>query len=305
MMIIQNETKYWLVRPGVDAKCFNDFYRDKCIALGWDRIDNLYGDQLSISFDSVKDMVWQEYGEFLEENRKIKSINRKIGDIASKVYRFVYELKENDIIITPGDREVLIGKVVGKVRIVKGLYNTSQETKEEQLIGELNKVRDVVWLKRIDREKLEPNIRLELRVVHGISQISNEQVITEINRTLFDSYEYNNVGHSIFRIRNEEAIDFEKYADFISCIRDIYSIVKTEDDEYLSIKTNIQSPGPIELIGSSILLGQISMLARHILKREDISSCNNYNNHPKIEELKQKYKNHDYEDYDFPCGGTF
>lgn len=30
-MVIQNETKYWLVRPGVDAKCFDDFYRDKSL----------------------------------------------------------------------------------------------------------------------------------------------------------------------------------------------------------------------------------------------------------------------------------
>ena len=41
MKEIQRDTKYWLIRPGVGAKCFEAFYKDNCIAIGWDKIGNI------------------------------------------------------------------------------------------------------------------------------------------------------------------------------------------------------------------------------------------------------------------------
>ena len=254
-----------------------------------------------ISLDSLKEMVRGQYEKELSKGRK--SINRKVGDIASKIYRFAYEVKENDIIITPGDDEVLIGKVVGNLEIVKGGYNTQPETDEEKLIGELNKVRKVVWLKRIKRENLEPNIKLELRVVHGISLISNEQVITEINRTIYSIYEYQNVGHSIYRIRNEKEIDFEKYAKFIQGINEIYSLCRKSEEERLYIKSNIQSPGPIELIGSMEIIIKITTLSKYIFKKERINPDVLTPYKEQVEELRSQYGEEDFDDYDFPCGG--
>lgn len=300
---IQRDTKYWLIRPGVGAKCFEDFSRDSCIAIGWDKIKNIESGEDIVSLDGLKELVRVKYQEMLL-GRNEKSINRKVGDIASKIYKFTYEIKKDDIIITPGDDEVLIGKVVSDVEIVNGLYNTDPTSKEEEMIGELNKVRKVVWLDKIKRDKLEPNIKLELRVVHGISQISNEQVITEINRTIYSMYEYNNVGHSIYRIKNEEAIDFEKYAKFITGIKEIYSICKENENEKLFIKTNIQSPGPIELIGSMVVIERITLLSRYIFKKEKIDEGVLMPYKEKIESLKKQYDDENYDDYDFPCGGT-
>lgn len=301
MKEIQRDTKYWLIRPGVGAKCFEDFYRDNCIAIGWDKIEKISDGDNITSLDGLKELVRIQYGEILSEGRK--SINRKVGDIASKIYRFTYEVKENDIIITPGDTEVLIGRVVGELEIVKGLYNTKPTSKDEELIGELNKVRKVVWLDRIKREKLEPHIKLELRVVHGISLISNEQVITEINRTIYSLYEYNNVGHSIYRIKSEEEIDFEKYAKFIQGINEIYSIYRKNEQERLYIKSNIQSPGPIELIGSMDTIVKITAISKYIFKKEKIDQNILMPHKEAIEQLRSQYEDDDYTDYDFPCGG--
>lgn len=301
MKEIQKDTKYWLIRPGVGAKCFEDFYRDNCIAIGWDKIGNINDGTSITSLDSLKELVKYRYSEMLSDGRN--SINRKVGDIASKIYRFTYDVKENDIIITPGDEEVLIGRVVGELEIVKGLYNTQPRSKEEELIGELNKVRKVVWLDRIKREKLEPNIRLELRVVHGISLISNEQVITEINRTIYSIYEYNNVGHSVYRIKNEEEIDFEKYAKFIQGIKEIYSLCRVNEEERLYIKSNIQSPGPIELIGSTDIIVKITAFSKYIFKKEEIDQNMLMPYREQIEQLRNRYDGDDFTDYDFPCGG--
>lgn len=301
MKEIQRDTKYWLIRPGVGAKCFEAFYKDNCIAIGWDKIGNINTGENIISLNSLKELVREKYGELLDDGRK--SINKKIGDIASKIYRFTYEVKENDIIITPGDRDVLIGKVVGDVEIVEGLYKPEPSSSDEALIGELNKVRKVIWLDRIERERLEPNIRLELRVVHGISLIGNEQVITEINRTIYSMYEYNNIGHSIYRIKNEDEIDFEKYAKFIQGINELYTLCRENDNEKLYIKSNIQSPGPIELIGSMDIIKKITELSKYVFKKEEISQDVLIPYREQIEQLKAKYDEDDFEDYDFPCGG--
>ena len=301
MKEIQRDTKYWLIRPGVGAKCFEDFYRDNCIAIGWNKIGDISDGTNIISLDSLKEVVRYRYGQMLSNSSK--SVNRKVGDIASKIYRFTYEVKENDIIITPGDEEVLIGKVIGEVEIVNGLYNTKPTSKDEELIGELNKVRKVVWLDRIKREKLEPNIKLELRVVHGISLISNEQVITEINRTIYSLYEYNNVGHSIYRIKNEEEIEFEKYAKFIQGIKEIYSLCRDNEEERLYIKSNIQSPGPIELIGTMDTIVKITAISKYIFKKEEIDPHVLMPYKEKADQLRSQFDEEDFEDYDFPCGG--
>lgn len=299
---IEQETCYWLVRPGVNAKCYEDFYKDSCVAIGWDRIGKIDEKENFYSLEELKQLVEFRYQDLLSKKTSKREYKRKISDIATKIYRFTYEVKEGDIIITPGDNAVLIGRVIGGVQIVKGKYMSDPESSEEQYIGELNKARKVVWLKKIDKSKLEPNIRLELRVVHSISQISNEQVITEINRTIYSFFTYNNVGHSIYKVKSEDAIDFERYAQFISCVYDIYSKVKIEN-ESLYIKANINSPGPIELFGDFHVVEKITAIMHIIFKSSDEHTQLEKDNQEIISDLKQKYEGFNYDDYDFPSGG--
>ena len=110
MKEIQKDTKYWLIRPGVGAKCFEKFYKDNCIAIGWDKIGNINDGDNITSLDNLKELVKYQYGDMLSDGRK--SINRKVGDIASKIYRFTYEVKENDIL------EIRFGNRVGKYKII-------------------------------------------------------------------------------------------------------------------------------------------------------------------------------------------
>lgn len=309
MNAIEKSTKYWVIRSGIEAKCFEEFAFDSCVALGWDKIGMALLNENCISIDYIKELVGREYGEIFSSSKNEKSVNRKIGDIASKLYKFVYEVKVGDIILTPGENEVLIGKITGETEIIQGKYNVRPESESEKLIGQLNKVRSVKWIKRIEKDKLEPNIKLCLRVVHGISQITHEQVITEINRTLYSLYEYGNLSHSVYRIRNQKEVDFEKYAIFIACVKDVYDVFREEDNERLVIKTNIQSPGPIELIGETELISKITRAVRYILKNDSSEIHELGNKSEKVRRLKEtEYSNIgnlDYEDYDFPMSGTY
>lgn len=307
MNSIDKSTQYWLIRPGIEGKCFEDFYADSCVALGWDRIGDILLRDSYISLEKIKELVTSKYNDFFLNDKK--SRNRKVGDIASKIYKFCYEVKVGDIILTPGNNEVIIGKVVGEVEIVPNKYNSAPKSEEEKLIGNLNKVREVQWIKRIKRDFLEPNIKLCLRTVHGISQIKQEQVITEINRTLYNFYEYKNLAHSIYRIKNETGIDFNKYAVFIACIKDVYDILDKEKTGKLVIKTNVQSPGPIELIGNIGIVDKINSAVKFILKNDNEELKKMGNHSEELRKLKKNtYANIDeeeYRDYDFPSSGTY
>lgn len=308
--IIKDNTKYWIVRSGVEGTFFNDFYYDNSIALGWDKIECVDYIKKMESVEPLKEIVLNTYLNELKGKIKEKNISRKISDIANKIYKFVNEIKIGDIIITPGSKEVLIGEVTGEAVLIKNRYNDifdmfNPEAKE---IGELNKVREVKWIKRINRDDIEPNLKLQLRVIHGISQINNEQVITEINRSLYNFYTSNNSGHTIYRIKSTKEINFSKYAFFIKSINEVYELLK-EDFEHqeLVIKTNVQSPGPIELIGDFKLVKNILAAVTSTLKNNNEALKElPAEQRSKVEEYARNNSNeYDYDDYEFPSIGGY
>lgn len=299
-MIIGPEVKYWLVRPGINGLCFDSFKKDSVIAIGWDRIGKIDENESLVSLENVRHLVSQQYSDLLSKKETQREYRRKVSDIASKIYRFTYELKKGDYVICPGDESVLIGMVCGDVRIVNGKYNSSNEI-DDEYIGELNKVRDVKWIKEINKHRLEPNIKLELRVVHGLSQVNNEQVITEINRSIYSLYSYNNKTHSVFRIKNEEEIDFFKYANFIACVNSVYKNVNNENEQ-LFIKTNINSPGPIEFIGKTQrIVFRCTRIVDIVLNNKSIPD--DLQGERWIEDMQKEYSGYNYDDYEFPSGG--
>lgn len=306
--IISKETNYWVVRPGVEGKFFDDFYYDNSIALGWDKIKCIEQVKKLKSVEPLKVIVKNEYSQELANNTSgEKGINRKVSDIANKIYRFINEIKIGDIIVTPGSKEILIGEVTGEAFLGENKYKDTFNTESEK-IGELNKIRTVRWIKRINRDHIEPNLKLTLRVSHGICHVNNDQVITEINRCLYSFYAFEESGHTIYRIKSTEEIDFSKYANFIRHINGIYELLKDDFEcQDLSIKTNVQSPGPIELIGECGLVKSVLAAANIIFKKNE-NTINELSLEQKLKIDKYMENNpneYEYDDYEFPSIGGY
>lgn len=302
--VIHKETKYWIIRSGIENEFFNEFYNDSCIAMGWDRITDIERIKKTEDTRTLKELVKVTYPE-LDEKYSKASLTRKIGDITMKIYRFINEVKIGDIIVTPGSEEVLIGKIVSEPYIVDSYKKNVSGT---ELMGNLNKARKVEWLKKIRKVDLEPNFRLILRVYHGVAHINNEQVITEINRSLYNFYVEDNKGHSIFRITEEKEVDFEKYAYFIKSINELYKILKPEGEvRKLTIKTNVQSPGPIELIGEFSLVNKIVLALKVFLKNDGnaLNAMDEESQKRVNKYMEQNNPEYEYEDYDFPSHGNY
>ena len=299
---IPNETNYWIIRSGIESTYFDEFAMSSCIAVGWDRISDIERIGQIKDIGNVKKIVKLNYPE-LSAHLSPRALSRKISDISSKVDNFINELKIGDIIVTPGKDDVLIGKVSGDPYIREPFIRKKCESFEEELIGHLNKARDVHWIKRINRKDLEPNLKLILGVYHGIAHLKNEQVITEINRTLFDFYVKEDEGHSIFKVRTQDSIDFDKYTYFIKSLHHIYNIFRNDfEKNNLYIKSNVQSPGPIELIGEYGLISKIVIAANAVLKNDDTAlSLLTLDDQYRIEQYKGNNPvEYDYDDYDFP-----
>ena len=302
--VIGDDTNYWIIRSGVENAFYEEFFYNSCIALGWDRINDIESIENIDNIQQLKNTVKVKYPE-LEQNRSKSSYTRKISDISTKIFKFINELKIGDIIVTPGSNEVLIGEIISDPYLIDGYYENVAGT---ELMGSLNKARKVKWLKRIRREDLEPNFRLILGVYHGIAHIKSSQVITEINRTLYNFYIEYDKGHSIFRITEEAEVDFQKYAYFIKSTNEIYSKLKHKyKKEKLTIKTNVQSPGPIELIGDFGLVSSLVLGLKAFLKHDE-NALNSMDEDAKKAVqayIESKEPEYEYDDYEFPNHGSY
>lgn len=304
--VLDKEIQYWIIRSGIENAFFEEFYQHNCIAVGWDRINEI--EKIKDPYydiQTLKLIVKLRYPELKKFTRSESSYSRKISDIARKIYRFINEVNIGDIIVTPGRDEILIGEIIGEPYLVSGY---SKDINELELIGSLNKARDVRWIKRIRREELEPNFRAVLGVYHGIANIKNQQVITEINRSIYSFYKQGDRGHSIFRIKEETEVDFEKYAYFIKVTSELYDKFSPQyGNQKMTIKTNVQSPGPIELIGDFGLISTM-VLALRVFFKNDNKALDEME--PDSKKIMEEYKEdneleHDYDDYDFPSHGQY
>ena len=303
-------TNYWIVRSGVNSMFFDEFNRKEQIALGWNLIDNLDTIKNSFNVEEIKSIVEAKYATLLQQLSKKQETNikRRVSDISGKIDRFVNKVNVGDIVLTPSKEDVLIGEVLTDTYIVNDLYKNESDDLENLIIGDLNKIRDVKWVKKISRDKLEPNLKLILNVNHGIAHIENEQVITEINRCLYNFYIKGNQGHSIFRIKTQDEIDFDKYALFIHHAYGLYNVLKGDyTNERLSIKANIQSPGPVEFIGKASLVGEMSIALFSLFKNDDaILQKLDIEKQEKIKSYKkQNPVEEELEDYEFPYEGEY
>lgn len=304
------DTNYWIVRSGVNSRFFDEFKRRQQIALGWNMINDLDMIKNRFNIEEIKDVVEAKYGMLLQQLSKEQDTNikRRVSDISGKINRFVNELKVGDIVLTPGKEDVLIGEVLSDAYIVDNIYKNESKHLEDLIIGDLNKVRNVKWIKRINRDELEPNLKLILNVNHGIAHIENNQVITEVNRTLYKFYIKGNEGHSIFRVKTQDEIDFDKYALFIHHAYGLYNVLKNDyDNEKLSIKTNIQSPGPIEFIGEASLVGEISIALFSLFRNDEkVLSKLDSKKQEKIKSYKEDNPvEEELDDYEFPYEGEY
>lgn len=237
-------TKYWLVR-GEGGIFYDDFLINNYIAIGWNEISAEEVDQNVWNSDTIRAKLISENG--LAFNSKNK---RKMGSAAKQMIKFQNDIRPGHIILVPSQNSerFSVGEVVGEVY--------SEEKEEKLLACPYVKRRKIKWIGKFNRFKADPLLQKVVYAAHTVSDIT--QYKSYINRATFDTYVEGDSMHMTFHVKHAEGIDLEILSNLLKSYNDLNKLLYPEDK--VKVRLNIQSPGPIEIVGMAMTVGSIAGL---------------------------------------------
>ncbi|WP_265131242.1 hypothetical protein [Chryseobacterium oranimense] len=232
-----SDRNYWLVRTDY-GKNFEDFYKGKYIAIGWDYL----------TLDEIKSKSVSEIKQKIAKHDNldfsITKQKRKITLAYNKINTFL-NLKEGDIIVVPtrNSSRLAFGEIVGE----------PYEEKEALESGDYFKRRNVKWIDLESIYKLDPNLRQLKANQHSISNINRYAPF--IDKVVGNLFKKGDNTHYVLNFETQDDINFR---DLNALMADIDKLVIeinkefnfNEDLDNFFVKINLQSPGTIELIKS-------------------------------------------------------
>ncbi|WP_147587069.1 hypothetical protein [Enterococcus gallinarum] len=237
-------TKYWLVR-GEGGIFYDDFLINNYIAIGWNEISAEEVDQNVWNSDTIRAKLISENG--LAFNSKNK---RKMGSAAKQMIKFQNDIRPGHIILVPSQNSerFSVGEVVGEVY--------SEEKEEKLLACPYVKRRKIKWIGKFNRFKADPLLQKVVYAAHTVSDIT--QYKSYINRATFDTYVEGDSMHMTFHVKHAEGIDLEILSNLLKSYNELNKLLYPEDK--VKVRLNIQSPGPIEIVGMAMTVGSIAGL---------------------------------------------
>ena len=241
------EEKYWIISSGKQKDLYDYFYEHKIIGLAWDKIN-----VNEINKKSLEDIVevYKDKYQYLEKNYKEKSGYLRAVTIFSKeLYYFVNEMQIGDIVVVK-DRsrnKLMFGKVVSDaITAEEHIKHLPIDT----IRGNCNKIRRIEWLRIKEKEVVSERIKNNIRTQQAIVKVNDDRTVNEINKTIFSLFVRGDYVHAVFNLKKEEDIEFENYYKFLGLIHEAKK--DTISSETFYIKSNVSSPGPVEIFGKSI-----------------------------------------------------
>lgn len=146
------EITVWGIHAGKTGDAESLFLNKNVIAIGWDKVDDL--SKLKDNREAFKDAVAKAYPD-----KKPNSIPNNAGQL----FRFIHEMKVNDLVIYPSKRkrEVHIGKITGEY----SYDQTYEKTYPHR--------RAVKWLKSFQRTNFTQGALYEIGSAMSLFQVKN------------------------------------------------------------------------------------------------------------------------------------
>ena len=252
--IINPDRRYWLIRAGKEGAFFNEFLR-----LGFTGIGYAIND-LEFLKTATKEQLKDKIATILTDSEN------QIGQIASKIYNFVHEVKKDYVIIMPSaGREIISFGIIED----SDSYISDQLLLEESIIAANSQVipdkrRKVKWIKTTKSENVPAKVLLHLFSPHGISLIADKEIIELVDNLISDLFLKNSEAHMTFNVKTEENIDFDSLTDYLSILNNAtrFSANYFKEKTKPTVKLNLNSPGPISLeAGIYTVIGTVIFLA--------------------------------------------
>ena len=276
--IIEPDRNYWLVRTK-GGRFFEDFYFKGYIAIGWNKIN------FSKSDNREEKIILEEMKLKISEDYKDEKIP---GKPAGQIYRFIKKMKKGDIVLVPNSdsKFIAFGEIleddiysehiesedIDVDTLEKDLlYNGNEDLIQASLIEigcPFEKRRKVKWLKEVDRNELDSNLYGLLNSHGAVSDASKYSY--SIDRELSSFYIKGDRAHIVQRVTTTDDVSAMELINFVSNnlnLIDLYNEVfeKNISKNDITMKLNVQSPGPIDLQGSVLAIGAIATIGVFIV----------------------------------------
>ena len=235
---VDSSKDYWFVRAQ-KGLFFESFRTGGYIAIGWnyitledlERLDEYY----------IKGMI-KEFDKRIE----------KPGSAYKQMMKFANNLKIGDIVIVPSEspNDFLVGEITSRP------YTESESVIESASnVCPFNKRINVHWFGIIPNRDIDPKLYKLVYSGHTITDANAYKNF--INRGLYDAYIDHDHMSITFKVQEENNIDAFEYSTFLHTVLQMVNVVKESDelkDEKVVLRTNVQSEGPIELLGHPEIL---------------------------------------------------
>lgn len=244
--IVNPQRGYWLVRAGKEGAFFDEFLTRGFTGIG-------YGlNEIEI----IRELSKEEIKSKIEE---LYPDEKQPGHIARKIFNFFHEIKKGDVIVMPsaGRKTVAFGIVKDDVIYFDDslIMEQSIEKIDSEDYDIPNKRRKISWRKPISSKFLQPKLILNLFSPHGLSGITEPEIIKLIDVNMNDIFIKEDTGYLTFQINKEKDIDLKALSNLMDTLGEIsFQITK----ESLSIQINLNSPGKLTVYGKKIAI--ISLL---------------------------------------------
>ncbi len=248
LQVVEDNAKYWVIRPGSDAKFFRHFKQNGVVALG--HIDHVFNQEgviesvdpvdvyalLKTSLDDRKKALSEENGENVEQqsDEELRKEASQITSSVTQVKTFINELKVGDVVITLNSKNVLIGTINSEAYIenddLKATRFDGNGYLEQDLSYKLR--RKVEWERPRLRDSIPKPIRPNFSPSQTIFSISDK------NTELFTHWLYGTFlkGERLYfstKIDQREKISQFNLTEFQRSIQKLELLAKKIADEEL------------------------------------------------------------------------
>lgn len=247
--VVNSERNYWLIRAGKEGVFFEDFLLGNFTGIGYG-LNNI---------ENINDLKKEEIKEKIEQFYPNVS---QSGHIAAKIFNFFHSIKKGDVIVMPaaGRKSVAFGIVKeDNIYFDKSLpMEQSMLFIEDEDYDIPNKRRKVSWKKTVNSKFLQSKLILNLFSPHGLSQLTDPDVIKLIDINMNDVFIKEDTGFLTFQINHEKSIDLKTLTNFMGVLEELASQI---DGTPLSVQMNLNSPGKLTVYGTKIAVVSLVVFA--------------------------------------------
>ncbi|EMN8523477.1 TPA: hypothetical protein SSA37_001826 [Staphylococcus aureus] len=238
---IPKETNYWIIRAS-GGKYAKDFELNNRITLD---SENININQVKSNYDVFRKTFEKHRLKESKHNSNLSMSSQSITISSKKIFNFIHTVKVGDVVLVPTyqSRYFIVGVVTDSARQYSNLSDKNLISKFEGENIPLSKdkfYREVSWINKVPRFKIDSSLLYTLTMHQTLIKL--EENTSHVNSLLTPLYIKTDYLNLSLRVNKPENISSEDWEEFYSYL----NALKTANED-ITVKSNVQSPGNIDL----------------------------------------------------------